>query len=69
MRTPDRSPSINNNKWNIGLAPRPGATQGSAQNCAVINPYALAELIAGRKIPWTQLPDPANVLEQLLGTP
>jgi len=43
------------------------STQG--QNCAVINPYALAELIAGRKIPWKTLPDVPSVLEQLLATP
>jgi calpain family cysteine protease len=42
-------------------------TQG--QNCAVINPFALAELIAGRKIPWKDLPDVPRVLEQLLATP
>lgn len=27
------------------------------QNSAVINPYALAELVAGRKIPWKEIPD------------
>ncbi len=44
-----------------------GNAQG--QNCAVINPYALADLIAGRKIPWKELPDAPRVLEQILGTP
>jgi hypothetical protein len=44
-------------------------TQGGGQNSAVINPYALAELVAGRKIPWKDLPDPTSILEQLLGTP
>ena len=39
------------------------------QNSAVINPYALAELIAGRKISWKELPDTPRVLEQLLATP
>jgi hypothetical protein len=39
------------------------------QNCAVINPYALAELIAGRKILWKELPDAPRLLEQLLATP
>ena len=46
-----------------------GGDQGQGQNCAVINPYALAELIAGRKIPWKDLPDAPRVLEQLLATP
>jgi hypothetical protein len=39
------------------------------QNSAVINPYALAELIAGRRISWKELPDAPRVLEQLLATP
>jgi hypothetical protein len=42
-------------------------TQG--QNSAVINPYALAELIAGRRISWKELSDAPRVLEQLLATP
>jgi hypothetical protein len=43
--------------------------EAQGQNCAVINPYALAELIAGQRIPWRQLPDVPSVLEQLLATP
>jgi hypothetical protein len=43
--------------------------QGQGQNCAVINPYALAEVIAGKKIDWKALPDVRKTLEQLLGTP
>lgn len=43
------------------------ATHG--QNCAVINPYALADLISGQKIPWNEIPDPRSVLEQILATP
>jgi hypothetical protein len=39
------------------------------QNCAVINPYALADLIAGQSIPWKDLPDAPRVLEQILATP
>jgi len=35
------------------------------QNSAVINPYALAELIAGRRISWKELSDAPRVLEQL----
>ena len=42
---------------------------GQGQNNAVINPYALAELVAGQKIPWKELPDPERVLEQILATP
>ncbi len=40
-----------------------------AQNSAVINPYALAELIAGRKITWKKIPDPPRLLEDILQTP
>ncbi|HMH14859.1 MAG TPA: C2 family cysteine protease [Edaphobacter sp.] len=50
-------------------ASAPKATNGQGQNCAVINPYALAELIAGRKISWKDLPDAPSMLEQILGTP
>ncbi|KAA0068676.1 C2 family cysteine protease [Rhodanobacter sp. T12-5] len=39
------------------------------QNCAVINPYALADLISGQRIPWNDIPDPKSVLEQILATP
>jgi hypothetical protein len=41
----------------------------AAQNSAVINPYALAELVAGRKINWKQVPDKRRLLEQILQTP
>jgi hypothetical protein len=40
-----------------------------AQNSAVINPYALAELIAGRRLQWKQMSHPTQVLEDLLQTP
>jgi hypothetical protein len=39
------------------------------QNCAVINPYALADLVAGQHIPWKEIPDSKQVLEQVLATP
>jgi len=39
------------------------------QDCAVINPYALAELVAGRKINWKAVPDKRRMLEELLHTP
>ena len=42
---------------------------GQGQNCAVINPYALADLISGQPIPWKEIPDPQRVLEQILATP
>ena len=45
----------------------PDPNQG--QNCAVINPYALAELVSGQPIPWKEIPDPQRVLEQVLATP
>ncbi len=43
--------------------------EGVAQNNGVINPYALAEVIADRKIPWKDLPDASRVLEDILQTP
>lgn len=42
---------------------------GVAQNNGVINPYALAEVIADRKIPWKELPNAPRVLEEILQTP
>jgi Calpain family cysteine protease len=39
------------------------------QRSAVINPYALAELIAGRRIPWEDVADTRGMLEELLQTP
>lgn len=39
------------------------------QNCAVINPYALADLVSGQRIPWNDIPDPERMLEQILATP
>lgn len=44
-----------------------GNAQG--QNCAVINPFALADLVTGQRIPWADIPDPKSVLEQVLATP
>jgi hypothetical protein len=41
----------------------------AAQNSAVINPYALAELIVGRKIKWKQATDAPRLLETILQTP
>lgn len=45
------------------------AETGVAQNNGVINPYALAEVITDRKIPWKELPDAPRVLEDILQTP
>lgn len=42
---------------------------GTAQNNAVINPYALADLIAGRRLPWKDIKDVPRVLEDILQTP
>lgn len=50
-------------------ARKTSANVPQGQNCAVINPFALAELIAGQKIPWKDLPNVPQVLEQLLATP
>lgn len=43
--------------------------QGIAQNNAVINPYALAELVAGRRINWQEVADRPRMLEEILQTP
>lgn len=45
------------------------AVDKQGQNCAVINPYALADLVSGQRIPWNDIPDPQHVLEQILATP
>jgi hypothetical protein len=45
------------------------AVSAQGQNCAVINPYALADLVAGQHINWKEIPDPERVLEQILATP
>ncbi|HSV38859.1 MAG TPA: C2 family cysteine protease [Nocardioidaceae bacterium] len=44
-------------------------TEGTPQNCGVINPYALAEVIAGRRINWSSVQNRAELLEDLLQTP
>src|SRR5215510_8846030 len=65
-------PSVTQQQQNTSLTPPAHQASGGAalaQNCAVINPFALAELIAGQKIPWKDLPDVPRVLEQLLATP
>ncbi len=41
----------------------------AVQKNAVINPYALAELIAGRKLNWKEMPDRKRMLEDILQTP
>ena len=38
----------------------------AAQNNGVINPYALAEYISGRKIAWEKLDSAPQVLESIL---
>lgn len=43
--------------------------QGAAAPGSVINPYALAELVAGRRIEWKSVEDKPALLEQLLGAP
>lgn len=47
----------------------PKAGENAIQRSAVINPYALAELVAGRKIAWSRVPDRPRLLEELLQTP
>lgn len=43
--------------------------EGTPQNCGVINPYALAEYVTGRRIDWGSVPDRAALLEDVLQTP
>jgi len=50
-------------------AKKDAASSTQGQNCAVINPYALADLVSGQHIPWKEIPDPERVLEQILATP
>lgn len=40
-----------------------------APACSVINPYALAEVVSGRRIDWAQVKQPAKLLESILETP
>jgi hypothetical protein len=40
-----------------------------ATNSAVINPYALAEVVSGRRIKWEEVKDPPRLLEAILQTP
>jgi Calpain family cysteine protease len=51
-------------RWEVTM---PVEHTGAAS--AVINPYALADLVAGEPIPWRRIPDPARTLEQVLATP
>ena len=41
----------------------------TAQDCGVINPYALAETVVGRRIAWKQVDDRRRLLEEILQTP
>ncbi len=41
----------------------------AGQNCGVINPYALAEVVAGKKINWKAVAEPRKLLEKVLQTP
>jgi hypothetical protein len=43
--------------------------KGAAAPSSVINPYALAEQIAGRRIDWKQAEDAPALLESILGAP
>jgi hypothetical protein len=45
------------------------AGENAIQRSAVINPYALAEVVAGRKIAWSRVDDRPRLLEELLQTP
>ena len=49
----------------LDINPNPDA----AQNNGVINPYALAEYVSGRKIPWERLESTPKLLESILQSP
>jgi hypothetical protein len=49
--------------------PETAGETGAAIHSAVINPYALAELISGRRIAWSRLPNVPRLLEDILQTP
>src|SRR5262245_43848889 len=40
-----------------------------AQKNGVINPYALAEVVSGRRIQWSEVTDVPRLLEDVLNTP
>jgi hypothetical protein len=44
------------------------SNEDATRNSAVMNPHALAELVAGRRIPWKRLPDAPQVLSDILQT-
>ena len=44
------------------------STPEAAQKNGVINPYALAETVAGRRIAWHEV-DAPRLLEDILATP
>ncbi|RZJ12730.1 MAG: hypothetical protein EOP39_02810 [Rubrivivax sp.] len=43
--------------------------KGAAAPGSAINPYALAEVMSGKRIDWKQVDDKPALLEQILGTP
>lgn len=47
----------------------PEKNKNILDNTGVINPYALAEVIAGRSIPWKNVDDKRKILESVLQTP
>lgn len=54
--------------WTEALA-KPASNPEAAQKSGVINPYALAEQVVGRKIDWKRVEDKARLLEDILQTP
>jgi hypothetical protein len=49
------------------MAGTKGKVEETAENVGVINPYALAEVVLGRKVRWRQVGDPKKLLEESLG--
>lgn len=45
------------------------SNESAIRYSAVINPYALAEVILGRRLPWKTMQDRPRVLEDILQTP
>ncbi len=53
------------------MASRPftATNEDVPQYCGVINPYALAEQVSGRKIPWREISNAPQLLADILQTP
>jgi hypothetical protein len=53
----------------VGKKRRENMKEKKAENVGVINPWALAEVILGKKISWRKIADPRKLLSETLGMP